>query len=516
MFLFFCSNFTGLMFAPAAKRRKHPTMQFVGGSEEQVDRFALLQTNSKQAGMEANDSANGYDAAFTKCKTLYHDEKKKHLYTFLTLINPISMLTDMNEYLSACKRQCAQKIVDSNTVGNSHIVSLQIMLKEEFKKPYVENERQAWERSLILLSEHLHAEFTNRRVPDNNIREMLFMFIIELMLNLESDVLEMFCVKNLLLWRLHICGVMTELVKMWLSQSNLELDESAPESSSMDHLYLYQFTKTTTIFWVLSPLSKLKKYAKLPGLMISAKTLANLHDSYSLRICYFCHKISTIRYFSKCQVCKTVYFCSSRCQAAAHVMHKSEFHCTSNMSDEHRITIMTLQKLVACLMSTAFTSYLENKYLSIDEESSVFRQFITEKKIKSCNWVATRGNDLGSISFIPVPDIFFSQRLNKNQLEQFNHLQDKLKMVKDDNFKMPIIIYANFGSEDNTCLRPVFSNLTLKQNSKLMVNELAHTDHIEYKTNARAFVSLEADADAFANLHEIEKLLSVNLTEQKF
>ena len=37
-------------------------MQFVGGSEEQVDRFALLQTNSKQAGMEANDSANGYDA----------------------------------------------------------------------------------------------------------------------------------------------------------------------------------------------------------------------------------------------------------------------------------------------------------------------------------------------------------------------------------------------------------------------------------------------------------------------
>ena len=113
-----------------------------------------------------------------------------------------------------------------------------------------------------------------------------------------------------MLWRLHICGVLTQLVTMWLHQINLELDESAPESSSMDQLYLYQFTKTTTMFWVLSPISKLQKYAKLPGLMISAKILANLQDSYSLRICYYCHKISTIRYFSKCQVCKTVYFCS--------------------------------------------------------------------------------------------------------------------------------------------------------------------------------------------------------------
>ena len=142
---------------------------------------------------------------------------------------------------------------------------------------------------------------------------------------------------------------------------------------------------------MLASASKLTKYSKLPSLIISAKTLANLHDSYSIRICYFCQKISTIRFFSKCQVCKTVYFCSPRCQKAAHVMHKSEFHCFDNMSDEHRITIMTLQKLVACLMTTAFTSYLENKYLSVDEPTSVFRQFITTKKITSWNWVVTAG-----------------------------------------------------------------------------------------------------------------------------
>ena len=317
--------------------------------------------------------------AHQKIKTLYHDEKKKNLYTFLTLINPISMLSDMNEYLNACKKQCEQKMAGGNTVGNSHMLSLQILLKEELCKPYIENERQAWESALILFSEHLHAEFTNRRVPDNNINEMLFMFVLELMLNLESDVLEIFCVKNLMLWRLHICGVMTQLVKMWLHQSNLELDESAPESSSMDQLYLYQFTKTTTMFWVLSPLTKLQRYSKLPSLTISARTLANLHDSYSLRICYYCHKVATVRLFSKCEVCRVVYFCSVKCQRAGNFMHKSEMNCTRTMSDEHRVQIIVLNKLVACLLSTAFVSYLDNKYISIDEDSSLFRKFVIEK-----------------------------------------------------------------------------------------------------------------------------------------
>ena len=191
-------------------------------------------------------------------------------------------------------------------------------------------------------------------------------------------------------------------------------------------------------------------------------------------------------------------------------MHKPEFHCFDNMSDEHRIIIMTLQKLVACLMSTAFTSYMANKYLSVDEETSVFRQFITEKKITSWNWLVTRGQDLGSIMFIPMPDRYFHENLNKQQFEQFIHLQNKLKMVKAEDFKMPIILYAKFG-EDNTCLRPVFSTVTLKQNAKMMINQLAHNDHIEYKRNARAFVSLEADADAVTNLRQIEQLLATSL-----
>ena len=44
------------------------------------------------------------------------------------------------------------------------------------------------------------------------------MFLLEVMTNLESDVLEIFCVKNLMLWRLHLCGVLNQLVKMWLQQ----------------------------------------------------------------------------------------------------------------------------------------------------------------------------------------------------------------------------------------------------------------------------------------------------------
>ena len=491
-------------------------MQFVGAPEEQPRRFALLHTNSKDSAMQEAGQEDSKHNANQKIKTVYNDEKKKYLHAFLTLINPIAMLTDMDEYLTSCKKKCQQKMDGSNIVGNSHMLSLQILLKQELVKAYIENERQAWESALIMLSEHLHAEFTNRCVPDNNIKEMLLMFVLELIVNLESDVLEIFCVKNLMLWRLHTCGVLTELVKIWLHQSNLELDQSAPESSSMDHLYLFQFTKTTTIFWTLSPLSNLQKYSKLPGLLISAKNLANLQDSYSLRVCYYCQKISTIRYFSKCEVCKTIYFCSVECQRAGNLMHNSEFHCKSNMSDEHRITIMTLQKLVSCLMTTAFTSYLDNKYLSVDEDDCVFRKFIRDKKITSCNWVVTRGMDLGSIMYTPMSSRYFEERLKKHQLEQFLHLQKKLNMIKEEDFKMPIILYANFGSEDNTCLRPVFSTMTLKQNAKMMINELAHNDHIEYKRNVRSFVSLEADEHAITNLKEIEKLLSTKLTEQKF
>ena len=289
------------------------------------------------------------------------------------------MLTDMNEYLSACKRQCEQKMDDLNGVGNSHMLSLKILLKQELTKPYVENEQQSWEQALILLSEHLRLQFTNRSIPDMNVKEMLFMFLLEIMTHLDNDVLEIFCVKNLMLWRLHMCGVLNQLVKMWLEQSNLILDESAPESSSLDQLYLYQFTKTTTLFWILSPLTKLQRYSKLPSLTISARTLANLHDSYSLRICYYCHKVATVRLFLKCEVCRVVYFCSVKCQRAGNIMHKSEMNCTRTMSDEHRVQIIVLNKLVACLLSTAFVSYLDNKYISIDEDSSLFRKFVIEK-----------------------------------------------------------------------------------------------------------------------------------------
>ena len=88
-------------------------MQFVGSAEEQPRRFALMQTNNKDSAMQEDSKHNAHQ----KIKTLYHDEKKKYLYTFLTLINPISMLSDMNEYLSACKRQCEQKMDGRNGLG---------------------------------------------------------------------------------------------------------------------------------------------------------------------------------------------------------------------------------------------------------------------------------------------------------------------------------------------------------------------------------------------------------------
>ena len=50
----------------------------------------------------------------------------------------------------------------------------------------------------------------------------------------------------------------------------------------------------------------------------------------------------------------------------------------------------------------------------------------------------------------------------------------------------------------------------------MIINHLAHIKHSEYIKNNRAFVSLEADDNAVANLQELEKLLSTKLTEQKF
>ena len=137
-------------------------MQFVGAPEEQPRRFALLHTNSKDSAMQEAGQEDSKHNANQKIKTVYNDEKKKYLHAFLTLINPIAMLTDMNEYLTACKRQCQKKMDGSNGLGNSHMLSVQILLKKDLCKPYIENERQAWETALILLSEHLHAEFTNR------------------------------------------------------------------------------------------------------------------------------------------------------------------------------------------------------------------------------------------------------------------------------------------------------------------------------------------------------------------
>ena len=351
-------------------------MQFVGSAEEQVDKLALLQTNSKQAGMEANDSANGNDAAFTKCKTLYSDEKKKYLYDFLTLINPVCMLSDMNEKLSLCKSRTEQKMGNSD-IANTHMLALQHLLRNELSKPYVNDQKQAWELALNILSEHLHTEFTSRGRQDVNVREFLLMFVLEIMTDLENDALKKICVENWLLWRLHMCEILTQLVSMWLKESNLILDESSPEMSPMSRLYLYQFTKTSTVFWMLASASKLQKYSKLPSLIISAKTLANLHDSYSIRICYFCQRISTVRFFSKCEVCKCVYFCSVKCQKEGHEMHRSEMHCTSNMQNEHRLKILALNRLVSCLMSTAFVSYLDNKYISIDESTSLACYYVT-------------------------------------------------------------------------------------------------------------------------------------------
>ena len=86
-------------------------------------------------------------------------------------------------------------------------------------------------------------------------------------------------------------------------------------------------------------------------------------------------------------------------------------------------------------------SYLDNKYISIDEHTSLFRKFVNEKKITSWNWVCVRGPDLGSIAFFPMPDRFFQENLNKHQLDQFTILQQKLKNVKntEEEFRFPII-----------------------------------------------------------------------------
>ena len=129
------------------------------------------------------------------------------------------------------------------------------------------------------MAEHLHNEFTSRGMAEDShnfsVKEFLLLFLLELMTNLNNEACEKFCLQNLLLWRLHECELLSQLVTKWLEQSELghKFSVNAPEISSMTHLYLHQFQSTTTMFWLLAPISKIGKYAKLPSLTISAKTL---------------------------------------------------------------------------------------------------------------------------------------------------------------------------------------------------------------------------------------------------
>ena len=160
-------------------------------------------------------------------------------------------------------------------------------------------------------------------------------------------------------------------------------------------------------------------------------------------------------------------------------------------------------------MTSAFIPYLDNSYVSIDEEHSTFRQFIIQKKVKSWNWVCTRGDELGAISFHPVPDSFFEQNLTKAQKRQYNVLQAKLKQssLQHPEFKPPIILYVFFNSSTTNghhCFCPIFSKLSLMQSSKIVVNELAQKKHAIYVENQRAFLSLDVDPDTMNCLQECE------------
>ena len=132
------------------------------------------------------------------------------------------MLNDMNENLSLCKSRTEQKMWGSNDIGNTHMLALQHLLRQELSKPYVDNQKQAWEVALNLLSDHLHTEFTNRGRQEENIKEFLLMFVLEIMTDLENDAMQNFCVKNCLLWRLHMCEILTHLVSMWLKKKQFD------------------------------------------------------------------------------------------------------------------------------------------------------------------------------------------------------------------------------------------------------------------------------------------------------
>ena len=192
-------------------------------------------------------------------------------------------------------------------------------------------------------------------------------------------------------------------------------------------------------------------------------------------------------------------------------MHKTELHCRENMSEEHRLKILILSKLVSLLLTSSFVEYLDNKYISIDEEHCDFRQFITSKKIKSFNWIVTRGDDLGSISMTPMPKSFFEKHLSKAQKRQYDVLQDKLEKssLNESGFKIPVILYACFKTNHSYSFQPIFTTLTLEQSAKMVVNELAYRNDPIYIENNRSFLSLDAaDSDTVDCLQECAKFFT--------
>ena len=71
---------------------------------------------------------------------------------------------------------------NDRNLGNNHMLGLQILLRTELCKPFVENAKQSWELSLNVLAEHLQSEFSSR-TGDANVQEFLLMFLLELTSN---------------------------------------------------------------------------------------------------------------------------------------------------------------------------------------------------------------------------------------------------------------------------------------------------------------------------------------------
>ena len=106
-----------------------------------------------------------------------------------------------------------------------------------------------------------------------SVKEFLLLFLLELMTNLNNEACEKFCLQNLLLWRLHECELLSQLVTKWLEQSELghKFSVNAPEISSAS--LSASISKYDDNVLAFSPDFKNWKVCKAAVAHLSAKTL---------------------------------------------------------------------------------------------------------------------------------------------------------------------------------------------------------------------------------------------------